>query len=288
MIKSEDIKNIDNSMYELFQSELRINTDEVTKLLNKNNGVVDIEDIDLMIVSFQSIEGASRIIGFKPVENITEKISTLLKGVKKDCSNAECIERINQNLLDSNIVLSFIAEKSKIEIANDVENISKRINEQIANIDITLNSLNEIKEEPVIINQETSIQEYSDTSMIDLFLIEVENNCRVLEEKLIDAEDNNSGDMIEPLMRASHSIKGAARIVGLDIPVNLAHNMEEILDKAMNGKLFLDSNSIDELLKSTDIFKRLIGMSPELVSNWFLDQEDEIALINENLVNISI
>jgi hypothetical protein len=53
-----------------------------------------------------------------------------------------------------------------------------------------------------------------DSLMLDLFRVELENNTRTLESGLVTAERDQTPDRIEPLMRAAHSIKGAARIVG--------------------------------------------------------------------------
>ena len=53
-----------------------------------------------------------------------------------------------------------------------------------------------------------------DPLMLDLFRVELENNTRMLEAGLVTAERDQTPERIEPLMRAAHSIKGAARIVG--------------------------------------------------------------------------
>ena len=81
--------------------------------------------------------------------------------------------------------------------------------------------------------------DYSDLSMLDLFRIEAENHSRILENGLVEAEAQQTPEKIEPLMRAAHSIKGAARIVGLDGCVGLAHAMEDVLSAAQHGKLRL-------------------------------------------------
>ena len=62
-------------------------------------------------------------------------------------------------------------------------------------------------------------------SMFDLFREEAETHCASLEAGLLklEADPGDGGVAIEPLMRAAHSVKGAARIIGLDIAVGLAH-----------------------------------------------------------------
>jgi len=95
-------------------------------------------------------------------------------------------------------------------------------------------------------------------SMMDLFRAEVETHAVALEEGLV-ALDADPGDVsvIEPLMRAAHSLKGAARIVGLDGAVGLAHAMEDLFVAAQEGKLVLTSGAIDTLLEGTDLLRKV-------------------------------
>ena len=69
-----------------------------------------------------------------------------------------------------------------------------------------------------------------DLSLLALFRAEVESCAAVLNEGLVALEANqHDRAAVEPLMRAAHSIKGAARVVGLDAAVHVAHAMEDVL-----------------------------------------------------------
>ena len=58
-------------------------------------------------------------------------------------------------------------------------------------------------------------------------------------------------------MRAAHSLKGAARIVGVDAGVSVAHVMEDCLVSAQEGRLYLQPEHIDALLQGTDLLMRI-------------------------------
>lgn len=116
-----------------------------------------------------------------------------------------------------------------------------------------------------------------DLSLMDLFRIEVENHSRVLESDLVKAESDPTPTRIEPLMRAAHSIKGAARIVGLDRGVKLAHAMEDMLSAAQHAVFKLTAESIDLLLRGNDVFKRLATIEPSAIPTQ-LDQAAETIL----------
>jgi two-component system sensor histidine kinase and response regulator WspE len=96
-----------------------------------------------------------------------------------------------------------------------------------------------------------------DPFMLDLFHSELETQARVLEAGLVKAEADQSKAAIEPLMRAAHSLKGAARIVTLDLGVKLAHAMEDMLSAAQRGQYRLTSSDVDKLLAANDVFLRL-------------------------------
>ena len=114
----------------------------------------------------------------------------------------------------------------------------------------------------------------ADLSMLDLFRIEVENYTKLLETGLVEIEQNQTPERVEPLMRAAHSIKGAARIVGLDLVVTLAHAMEDILSAAQHNKMNLTSDHIDMLLQGNDIFLRITTVDIPEIPDW-LEKESE-------------
>ena len=75
-------------------------------------------------------------------------------------------------------------------------------------------------------------------SMWDLFRGEVESQMRVFTDGLLALETGGSSkDELAATMRAAHSIKGAARIVHLDVAVQLSHSMEDCLVAAHSIEL---------------------------------------------------
>jgi len=95
-------------------------------------------------------------------------------------------------------------------------------------------------------------------TLLEMFREEVATLCGVLSEGLVALEqDATDPRRIEPLMRAAHSIKGAARIVGADGGVDLAHALEELLVAAQKGKLAVTPADIDVLLRAVDLLTHL-------------------------------
>lgn len=128
---------------------------------------------------------------------------------------------------------------------------------------------------------------YADLSMLDLFKIEAENHSRVLESGLVEAEAQQTPERIEPLMRAAHSIKGAARIVGLDACVGLAHAMEDLLSAAQHGRLTLAPGHIDALLKGNDLFKHLAALATSEIEAYLAGQAARMEELSRGLRDLA-
>lgn len=104
----------------------------------------------------------------------------------------------------------------------------------------------------------------SQLSMHDLFRLEAESQTQLLTAGLLALERNPvAGDQLEACMRAAHSLKGAARIVDIDAGVALAHAMEDLLIAAQHGRITLDREQIDLLLRGADLMMA-IARSPDL------------------------
>lgn len=98
----------------------------------------------------------------------------------------------------------------------------------------------------------------SDFSMIELFQSEVEAQSAALTQGLLELErDPARADTLERLMRSAHSLKGAARLVGLREIGRIAHQMEELFIAAQRGELRIAADGADQVLRAIDLIKRI-------------------------------
>jgi HPt (histidine-containing phosphotransfer) domain-containing protein len=80
-------------------------------------------------------------------------------------------------------------------------------------------------------------EQMRDASLLELFSLEAEAQTQVLSAGLLALERNpTQADQLEACMRAAHSLKGAARIVGVDAGVSVSHVMEDCLVSAQEGR----------------------------------------------------
>jgi len=106
-------------------------------------------------------------------------------------------------------------------------------------------------------------------SLFELFRAEVEEHCRALSDGLLAIERSGlTREGAEPLMRAAHSVKGAARVLGFQPVVGFAHQMEEVLERYRKGVEPVHRSRIDQLLRATDLLARLAQGSEHDASKW--------------------
>jgi two-component system, chemotaxis family, sensor histidine kinase and response regulator WspE len=120
-------------------------------------------------------------------------------------------------------------------------------------------------------------------SLLDLFRMEAESHTATLSAGLVALEGASAApETIEPLMRAAHSLKGAARIVGLDAAVRVAHAMEDGFVAAQKGQLVLRPEHVDILLRGVDFLVQIAQVDESELPAWQAEHADEVdALVAE-------
>jgi len=96
-------------------------------------------------------------------------------------------------------------------------------------------------------------EDLSGFSMLELFRLEAESQTSVLSAGVLAIEElERSPATVESMMRAAHSLKGAARIVGLDAAVRVAHALEDVFVAAGKGQFHVRPEHADLLLAAID------------------------------------
>ncbi|MFP7754748.1 Hpt domain-containing protein [Thermodesulfobacteriota bacterium B35] len=129
----------------------------------------------------------------------------------------------------------------------------------------------------------SSSQDLSAMSMLDLFRMEAENHCATLADELLVLENNpDDAGTLASLMRAAHSLKGAARIVDLTALVGLTHAMEDIFVAAQEGRLRLDADTIDLLFAGVDLLGETASLTGEELPDWLKRRRYKVEQLEES------
>jgi two-component system, chemotaxis family, sensor histidine kinase and response regulator WspE len=121
--------------------------------------------------------------------------------------------------------------------------------------------------------------------MLPLFQAEAASQAEVLNAGLLALErEPTAADQLERCMRAAHSLKGAARIVGLDAGVRVTHAMEDVFVAAQEGRLLLTPSNIDRLLAATDLLLEIANTSEGDVGRWDAERAGDVDACLASLV----
>jgi chemotaxis protein histidine kinase CheA len=105
-----------------------------------------------------------------------------------------------------------------------------------------------------------------DPELLATFRAEVEERLASLQSGLLDLEQHPSPrQVVAGLFRDAHTVKGSARMLGLEHVLRVAHSMEDLLGGLRDGRLTVRRDLVDLLLVSCDgIARALPGAADEL------------------------
>lgn len=112
-----------------------------------------------------------------------------------------------------------------------------------------------------------------DDTLREMFRAEAETHLATLNAGLLQLERAPGGSEFFPeLMRAAHSIKGAAKIVGNFAVVKIAHEVENIFVALSDQKMQLTPPLVDALLAGVDLLESIAERGEADVSHEHVDQ----------------
>jgi len=223
-VSTDDLSGF--SMLDLFKGEVESQTVVLNAgLLALERNADDTTVVESLMRASHSIKGAARIVQLEDAVQIAH--------LMEDCFVA--VQEGTLRLSDAGIDIIFKA-------VDMLGRIGQGESAQLAGapLEALLRSLESIRqpgdrdESPEPVSEQ---RELSAFSMFDLFCSEVRSHCEVINQAL--ASGLPEGRELEPLMRAAHSMKGAARVIGLEPIVTLAGSLEELFSSAMEGRISL-------------------------------------------------
>ena len=113
-----------------------------------------------------------------------------------------------------------------------------------------------------------------DPELVATFRAEVEDRLASLCDGLLRLEKHPSPrQLVTGLFRDAHTVKGSARMLGLDGVVEVAHRSEDLLGAVKEGRLTVRKDLVDLLLVAAESISRSLPGSPRPVG------PDELALV---------
>ena len=92
-----------------------------------------------------------------------------------------------------------------------------------------------------------------DPELLETFRAEVEERLASLQAGLLALESQgNPRQVVTLLFRDAHTVKGSARMLGLEGVLRVAHNMEDLLGALRDGRFDVTRLHVDLLLAACD------------------------------------
>lgn len=279
----------DFPMLDLYQQEVETHCGALSEglLQLEKESTADTELIESMMRAAHSLKGAARIVGIKPVGDVAHVLEDILihatnGSVSISADDVDVLLRASDFFMTS-------GQQSASEMASWIEGIQSIADDLIVDIKAIEEgkptpSTEPSKQDEPVESPKAEPLNLADASMLDLFRTEAEEQLGKLSNGLVTLEDDPENlELIEPLMRAAHSLKGAARIVGLTPAVDVSHAMEDVLVAAQEGKISLEPGSIDVLLKATDWLSSLSQVSEDALSGWAEEHAGDVDTFQKEL-----
>lgn len=244
--------SFDKSMLSLFSREALDACEKMRIAARSGDG-------ELAVGAARALRSAAKMLGFDSCAALAEKLEkSLSENFEKSSSSPSTIK-----------ALEVISECAKVP----PENIPSAFDSRKKDIDGLLNSdfaANpsasgknppiEPKTSAVKPAQGAPAAKRPDGEIFGVFLEDAQTQSSALNDGLLKLE-RTPGDLptIDSLMRASHSLKGAARVVGFEWLVNLSHKMEDCFSAARDGKMPEDSDFFDLLFECSDYISSAVS-----------------------------
>ncbi|MFM9961438.1 MAG: Hpt domain-containing protein [Planctomycetaceae bacterium] len=271
--------------------------------------------IEPLLRATHSIKGASRIVNVEPAVQIATALEDALNSARKE---ANALQKSSFAVLRRGLeLLSEMAKASDDQFDQWQSSHDSAVRELLAELNAiaTIRRDDQAPGEPEGVSPRTgtrvggltasgspasmvrgltpsgspaSVNSAADRSLLQLFREEVRDHAARLSEGLVALEgDPRNSQLIEPLMRAAHSIKGAARIVNLEAAVQVAHVMEDVLVTAQKGTIQLTPSEIDLLLRGVDLLSTIAASSEAEFANWLPSNNRDINTLLKQLADVA-
>jgi len=242
-------------------------------------------DFTAMHRAVHSITGAARIVDLETVIDLTQAMESGLRTASSHPSaEARQLLEAATDLLNQ---LAKAASEDILDSLQEQKNLFAHLSQHLRSLRTTSPPQEAPRPKPEEADAISSLS-LAGQGMFQIFTEDAENHLAVLSDNLIQIEKSpNATVLLESSMRAVHSLKGAARVIGLTEIVTLAHTMEELFIAAQGKGLSLTSEHIDTLFSAADLIRDLTKMTEDGIPQWFEGKRAIFSSLTEGLARIA-
>jgi len=213
---------------------------------------LDIPAAGKFLNQLDEIGEAAREFAWEPIQRIKAAISDMLEKLILDAisDKAACFPLLERGL-------ALLQEAAQV-LSTAGTFPEENVNTFVAEV-LNLTGYKEKREEKTLPPSATSTTVIQDESLVRDFINEGLEYIEEIEVNILNLEQHpKDTEIINSIFRPFHSIKGVAGFLNLSEIRDLAHSLENLLDKARNGTLPVTPALIDVILDGADTLKTMI------------------------------
>ncbi|HUT84352.1 MAG TPA: chemotaxis protein CheA [Thermodesulfobacteriota bacterium] len=240
--------------------------DIVSDFLLIDEGVIDVPTAGKFLNQLESIDKEAELQQVGLLKQVVGGVTVLLEKIILNSIDNE--EGYNSFAKGINTIREISNSFEKIgDFTGDVEDFMDSIGavvdadkekEEVSAADADINTKKDKMEKEFEIQDESLLKDFINESFE--YIGEIDVNILNLEQSPEDA------DYINAIFRPFHSIKGVASFLNLDEIRDLAHSLENLLDRARGGELAVTPALIDIILDGSDTLKTMIADLQEVLN----------------------
>ncbi len=235
----------------------------------------------------RSLKAAADALGFGPICNVLEALD--IESARVFSEGAPLTDENSRTLLDMLANAEAEIVKSRIETEDNSMNVTDFVDSSFEFLQFNTaknQPRNEVANLPTA-NEKVDDEFEIDAEMLEIFAVEAEDLLGSIESHLDTlAAGPDNREALWEIRRHAHTFKGAAGIVGLKTPSQLAHRVEDLLDHLALNEIGPDSRILKLLSLSTTCLRSITGgdTSPatsDLVNEVYRGFDDVMAVFAE-------
>jgi|GEM_PF-540280 len=130
--------------------------------------------------------------------------------------------------------------------------------------------------------------EHEIEEILNIFREESEEQLQKLNKNLLSLESNpKDHTAISELFREAHSLKGSARMIGLDDIQSIAHKLEDVFGQAKEGYMEVNAETVDVMCKAVDCISSIVNESIKTRGKVESPEIKEILAMLDNIITPS-
>ncbi len=257
-LSAAEISDADPELLEAFMMEAEEHLEVVTRQLR----VLDRDPSDRQAAeeirrSVHTLKGAAGMVGFRGISRIAHRMEDLFDRVK-DGGLA----------LDGEVMATLFRASDALQDLLKGDR-SDALRSNLAELSMSFDRLEQVAPAragaapaagPSVTDSFSSIvADDVDPEFLEVFSIEAEEHMQTIFRRLRDLEaDPKDSAAILDIRRSVHTLKGSAGMVGLKSVSRLAHRMEDVFDRVVDGSLLITPPTLALFFSTADVLEDLV------------------------------